>query len=386
MGLRQHSKAALFATILTASLGCLQPGIDPVFLTLLSSAHPVDPADHGWVVGATQTGMVVGSLVVWRAGGRLPLGVFLFSALLALFASLATVRVGQTATLLAIRASYGLGMGMIYTRAMSAAANWRPNGAYGAVFLIQLLLSTVIALLAPAVAQATDPSRALAALALAPLLALALILFTSRMDPPAARAAHAGVIEQRHPILPSAWALAAASLLFICATMMVWSFTGALAIAAHIGEGVIGDAVAIGSIAGAITALAVMRERVLLPLPLTGLLAGLSLLAPIPAAASGSDTMFIASIVLLNIGSTAIIIRCSGMASARSEDPLFRRFVACTHSGGMILGPVTGSILTSSRARFDFRRCRALGGRDHDHFGRLLCTAASRRMASQAVH
>ncbi|MDI1295319.1 MAG: hypothetical protein PSY12_05455, partial [bacterium] len=51
-------------------------------------------------------------------------------------------------------------------------------------------------------------------------------------------------------------------------------------------------------------------------------------------------------IVLLNIGSTAIIIRCSGAATAASADPLFRRFVACTHSLGMIAGPVIGSLLS----------------------------------------
>ncbi|MBT2187286.1 MFS transporter [Sphingobium nicotianae] len=346
MGLRLH-KAALFATILTASLGCLQPGIDPVFFTLLSSAHPVAPADHGWIVGATQSGMVIGSLIVWRAGARLPFGLFILCAMLALLASLATARIDATAALLGIRASYGLGMGMIYTRAMSAAAAWRPNGAYGAVFLIQLLLSTCVALVAPAVARAADPGQALTALAIVPSVALGLMLFTRRAEQPAARATPR-IAEQRHPISPSAWALAAASLLFICSTMMVWSFTGALAIAAQIDEGVIGDAVAIGSIAGALTALSVMRERALMPLPLTGALAGLSLLAPIPATAIGDDALFVVSIVLLNIGSTAIIIRCSGMASAASQDPFFRRLVACTHSGGMILGPVIGSILTSA--------------------------------------
>lgn len=357
MRLRLHSKAALFATILTASLGCLQPGIDPVFLTLLSSAHPVDPANHGLIVGATQTGMVVGSLIVWRWGGRIPFAIFILSALLTLFASLATVRIDQTVALLALRASYGFGMGMIYTRAMSAAATWRPNGAYGAVFLIQLLLSTLVALLLPAVAEAASPSRALVALSIVPILALALILFVATSQRALALTAPVGLIEQRHPILPAAWAIAAASLLFICATMMVWSFTGALAIAAHIGEDVIGDAVAIGSLAGAVTALGVMREKAVMPLPLTGLLAGLSLLAPIWAASSGKDELFIAAIVLLNIGSTAIIIRCSGIASARSEDPLFRRLVACTHSGGMILGPVIGSILTAA-----FGEAGLLGG------------------------
>jgi hypothetical protein len=347
MGLHFRSKAALAATILTASLGCLQPGIDPVFLTLLSAAHPVALTDHGWVVGATQSGMAIGSVIVWRAGGRLSSGIFLLAALVTLLASLATAWTGTVAILFAIRALYGLGMGMIYTRAMSAAAAWRPNGAYGAVFLIQLLLSTGIALLLPAISDVGGPAQALAVLAFAPLLALALILFADRADKPVTRPPRTATAEERRPVSASAWALAMASLLFICATMMVWSFTGALAVAAHISGDLIGQAVALGSLAGAATALCVMREKPVVPLPLTGLLSGLSLLAPIAATTAGDATLFVIAIVLLNIGSTAIIIRSSGVASARSADPLFRRLVACTHPGGMILGPVAGSILTT---------------------------------------
>lgn len=344
---RALDRPALFATILAASLGCLQPGIDPVFLTLLSAAHPVAPAHHGWIVGATQTGMALGSLFVWRAGDRLGSAFFLACALAALGASLGTALVGETVALLAIRGGYGLAMGMIYTRAMSAATAWRPNGAYGAVFLVQLLLSTMIALALPAVGDGFGARTALAVLGTVPLVALALVLIAGRAEREAP-ASHLAVSEARHPVPTSAWALAAATLLFICATMMVWTFSGALAIAAHFSEELIGGAVAVGSLAGALTAILVMREKLLVPLPLTGLLAGLSLLAPIPAAASGDGRLFVVAIVLLNIGSTAIIIRCSGMASAGSADSLFRRFVACTHALGMILGPVIGSILTAT--------------------------------------
>jgi predicted MFS family arabinose efflux permease len=348
MGLSQRSKTALFATILIAALGCLQPGIDPVFLTLLSSAHPVAPANHGWIVGATQAGMALGSLIVWRVGARLSRAVFVLAALVTLIASLATAQVGETAALLAIRAGYGLAMGMIYTRAMSAAAAWRPNGAYGAVFLIQLLLSSVAALGLPPIADIMGARWALAALAIAPLLALLLILALADPEQPSPHQGESRHAEQRRPVDPPAWALATATLLFICATMMVWSFAGALAIAGEIDEDAVGQAVAAGSLAGALAALAVMREKPLVPLPLTGILAGLSLLSPIPAASSGDDGLFILSIVLLNIGSTAIIIRCSGMASTRSGDSLFRRLVACTHPLGMILGPAAGSLLTAS--------------------------------------
>jgi len=176
-------------------------------------------------------------------------------------------------------------------------------------------------------------------------LALLLLVVVSRSVYPVQSVASV-VPEERHPVDAGAWALAAASLLFICATMMIWSFAGAMAAAARIEEGVIGRAVAIGAVAGALTALAVSRERLLVNISVTGLFAGLCLLAPIPGAASGDAGLFILSIVLFNIGSTAIIIRCSGLATARSLDPLFRRLVACTHALGMILGPVTGSVLT----------------------------------------
>ncbi|WP_054438595.1 hypothetical protein [Novosphingobium sp. ST904] len=127
--------------------------------------------------------------------------------------------------------------------------------------------------------------------------------------------------------------------------MMVWSFTGALAIEWRISEDVVGRAVAMGSIAGAATALAVMREKPVVPPVVSGLVAGAMLLAPI-AGARGGDMAFVLAIVLFNLGSTAIIVRTSGLASGASEDRLFRRFVTCTHSLGMIAGPVLGGIAT----------------------------------------
>ncbi|HEX7853423.1 MAG TPA: MFS transporter [Sphingobium sp.] len=335
--------------ILTAALACLQPGIDPVFLTLLSAAHGVHPADHGWIVGATQSGMALGSVIVLRFGSRLPSVAFPLSAVAALLASIATVRVEATALLLVLRGCYGLAMGVIYTHAMSRAALSRPHGAYGAVFLIQLLLSTLVALLLPRIAAAGSPALALATHSLVPLAALLMTLVSGRLGR-GTGAAPLPTLDQHGKDRPdaAAWALATASLLFICTTMMVWSFTGALASAAHFSGATIGSAVAVGSIAGAATALFVMREKIIVPLPLTGLLAGLSLLSPMVAIPTGAAPLFLLSIILLNIGSTAIIIRCSGAAAARSRDPQFQRVVAFTHSGGMILGPVTGSLLTHS--------------------------------------
>jgi hypothetical protein len=77
------------------------------------------------------------------------------------------------------------------------------------------------------------------------------------------------------------WALAAATFWFICSTMLVWSFSAALATRAGIADRTIGQAVAIGSVVGALTAVAVMRERLLVPLPVTALLSGLALASPV---------------------------------------------------------------------------------------------------------
>jgi hypothetical protein len=58
---------------------------------------------------------------------------------------------------------------------------------------------------------------------------------------------------------------------------------------------------------------------------------------------AGDALGFVLAMVLLNIGSTAIIIRCSGLASALGLDPRFRVFVAATHNLGMSAGPALGS-------------------------------------------
>jgi len=335
---------AVVATILLAALGVLQPGIDPVFLTLLTLVHRVPPIDHGWFVAASQIGMAIGSLIIWRKGSEITAGQFAGLALGACVAAVATVEIQSVRALLLTRAGYGFFMGMLYAHAMSAASAHRPTNAYGAVFLVQLLLSTILALLLPSVAVLAGPRPALAALCLVPLTAFGLVVWRNRAaaqngrrsyDPPDSG--------ERHPVPRPAWAMALATLLFIMATMMVWSFTGALAIAAHIDTGVIAEAVAIGSFAGAVTAAMVMRDRPLLSLPVTGLLAAPALLAPMAAAANGDGTLFVAAVILLNIGSTAIIIRSSGAAAAMSLDIVFRRLVVCTHSVGMIAGPVIAS-------------------------------------------
>lgn len=334
---RRFALAAPFA----AAIGCLQPGIDPVFLMLLSNACRVPLAAHGMIVGGTQAGAAIGSLAVWRLGALLPHKAVVGVAGMALGCSLATPLADGLAAVLALRCCYGFAMGMVYAYAMAAYAAHGANKAYGAVFLVQLILSTLVSIGLPELELAIGQDGALAALALAPASALAaLLLMTVTRDAPDPIAD-----ETRAEVPVAGWALVAATFWFICSTMLVWSFTAALATAAGIANRTIGHAVAIGSIVGALTALAVMRDRLLFPLPVTALLSGAALAAPIILIAPGADAAFIASVILLNIGSTAIIIRCSGLATATSRDSRFRIFVACSHSLGLIAGPLLGSTM-----------------------------------------
>lgn len=329
---------------LVAAFGCLQAGIDPVFLTLLSQASRVPLAAHGMIVGGTQAGAALGSLVIWRLGALLPHGAVVGAAAAALLCSLATAFADSFPTVLALRCCYGLAMGMVYAYSMAAYAVHRPNKAYGAVFLIQLLLSTLVSVLLPEIELAIGPEAALATLALVPASALAGLSVMARQ----ARAQPGDAVvpgDLRAPVPAAGWALAAATFWFICSTMLVWSSAAMLATSAGISNRTIGQAVAIGSLVGAMTAVAVMRDRLVVPLPITGLLSGAALASPILLTRPGGDLAFIAAIVLLNIGSTAIIIRCSGLATATSADSRFRVLVACSHTFGLIAGPLLGATM-----------------------------------------
>lgn len=333
------------AVLLAAAIACLQPAIDPMFLTLLSEAAPVPLGSHGLIVGATQAGAALGGLAVWRFAGRLPAPAFVGAAAFASLCSLLTALTAALPVLLLLRGLYGAAMGMVFAHAMARCAARRPNTAYGGMFLLQLLLATLVSLALPALAQMRGPNAALALLSLAPALACAALVLAGAPDTGHVKL-HGAVCNA--PVPRAGWALAAANFCTICATMLVWSFAGALAAQANITDSVIGGAVALGSLVGAGTALAVMRERVLVPLPATALLGGLMIASPLLLTAPHQAHAFILSIVLLNIGSTALIIRCSGLATATSRDSGFRTLVACTHSLGMIAGPLAGSLLMAT--------------------------------------
>ena len=339
-----QSRASFAAAALAAALGCLQPGIDPVFLSLLSQTSQVPLTAHGLIVGATQAGAALGSLAVWRIGPLLPRAAIPLAACIALACSATTALFDTLPAILSVRCCYGVAMGMVYTRCMAAYAARRPTRAFGAVFLIQLVLSTLVSLALPELAHAAGADVALTFLAFVPATAIVALFALPQRDALSEQREDA---ENRAAVPAQGWALAAATFWFICATMLIWSFSAGLATSAGLDDRTIARAVAIGSLCGALTAVAVMREKVLVPLPVTALLASGALVSPILLTAPGGDALFIVSIVLLNIGSTAIIIRCSGLAAASSQNSRFRTFVACTHSLGLIAGPLLGSVAAS---------------------------------------
>lgn len=337
--------AAPQAAALAAALGCLQPGIDPVFLALLSQAEGLALTSHGLLVAIAQAGMALGSLIAWWAGDRLRGRVQMAAGTAGAVSVLLLLPAGGLASLLVLRAVHGAAMGLVYARAMATCAAHRPASAYGVVFVVQLALATVVSLALPEAGRIAGPGMAVASLALVPLLAVALLRRADR--PGASRVGAALAI--REPVPAAAWWLAVATLLFVAATMMVWSFAGALAGSAGIPDRVIGRAVALGSIAGAGAAIVVMRGRALrrLPLPLVALPCGLALASPVALTLPGHEALFVAAIAALNIGSTILIVRCSTLAVQGCADGRFRTLVACTHSLGMIAGPLLGAAMAA---------------------------------------
>ncbi|MCJ2183796.1 MFS transporter [Novosphingobium sp. 1949] len=364
---------AVAPAIVIAALAILQPGIDPVFLALLTKAHGLSPHLHGWIVSATQAGLAAGSLTNLVAGSRLApraaARLCTLCALLALGAAAATAWTASFAALLAVRALFGLAMGVLYTQAMTHAARHSPTASFALVLLLQLLLSTFVALGLPVIG--TDrPALALALLALAPLGALALLarardplgveeergtlgLQDERDAPDASPHARAGQQAERtaqrfrESITPPVALLASALFCYVCASMIVWSLTGAMAIAARFPPHVLGTAVAVGSLAGAITSLAVLRERVRVDPRITALACGIAMLTPVLGARLANETLFIAAIVAFNVGNTAIFIRCSGFAARACRTSGALRFVSCANTAGMIAGPAIGSSATT---------------------------------------
>lgn len=308
-----------------AALALLQPGIDPVFLVLLSDHSGLPLVDHGLVVGASQAGMAAGALAmafVPPVGRRL----LAVAAAAALLASIATVLVDGLAAILACRALFGVATGILYAGTLRAATAHTPAHAMGTVLLFQLMLATALALLLPEVALLASPALALLGLAVVPLLSLAMLVPNQQMP----AVTHAPATPQRID------ATTTGVFLFVAASMMVWSYVGAKGVVGGLTSEQVGIGVALGSLAGGVAALAVARGPAMLPLSAGALLASMAMLAPFLA---GPGVLsFIAAMIAFNIGATYAVARYSALAIERRDAA--RHIVPAVQSVAMVFGPL----------------------------------------------
>jgi hypothetical protein len=231
----------------------------------------------------------------------------------------------------------------LYASAASAAARHDPAHALGTIFLFQLLIASGVALVVPALGTAAGSGIALAALAVAALANVAL----------AGAAADAGPREL--PAEPAATtvpnaafaATAAGVFLFVAASMMVWSYVGAEALGAGLGDRTIGLGVALGSLAGVAAAWLVAHRPALLPATVAALAAAIAMAAPLlPIAGAGS---FLAAMILFNLGATYAVPRFSALAIDRNGSATARRLIPALHSIAMIVGPVAAAVAVQTR-------------------------------------
>ncbi|MBC7522334.1 MAG: hypothetical protein H7268_14730 [Sandarakinorhabdus sp.] len=309
-----------------AALALLQPGIDPVFLVLLSSHSGLALADHGLVVGANQAGMAAGALVAALVP-RLPRRALAAAAVAGAMASAATVLPDGLLAILVCRAIFGLAAGLLYTAALRAATARAPAQTVGTIMFLQLVAATLVALALPALASLAGPGAALPCLAAIPLVNAALLVPDAAIPCPAGRAVAAPQ--------PIDLALVAV-FLFVAASMMVWSYIGARAVGAGLSSQAVGAGVALGSIAAGAAALMVARGTPWLPVPVSATLAALAMAAPF--AAPASTLGFIAPMIAFNIGSTYATARFSALAIERSDSA--RGLVPALQAVAMVVGPL----------------------------------------------
>jgi hypothetical protein len=324
-----------------AALACLQPGIDPIFLVLLSHNSGLPIIDHGWIVGASQAGMALGAVLAWRGPLHSSRALALAAALGGLGASLVTVLLDDFAALLLVRLAFGLCCGFLYNLALAEATAKAPLHAFGTIFLFQLLLAAGVSTLLPYVSGGMGIGTAMVCLALVP--ASVCLLLPQEAG---SRAIADAVAEEKAPGPPVPVAPIAVLAMFICMNMMVWSYVGALATEARLSEEVIGWGVALGSLSGAIPALLLAHVRARLPLLVAGGLSGIAILSPLLAPAALGAAGFMLVMCLFNIGAIYAVVRFSSLAVDRNPSPHNRRAVAATHSIAMIAGPLSGALAT----------------------------------------
>ncbi|CAN5344935.1 hypothetical protein BH10PSE12_BH10PSE12_18410 [soil metagenome] len=335
--------------LVMAALACLQPGIEPVFLNLLTAHAGLAPLQHGWVAGSGQLGMALGALLCWSVPAMTGRSVALGAGAIGCAATIAMLDAFQLEWIMAARTIMGFSAGILFTRATSAATRANANHAFGMILLIQLLLATAVSLALPLVALQTSPAFAIGLMALCPA-AICLLLVAEREQGEREQ----GEWEQANRITsysdervaiahrPLAVSVAAilAMFLFIVTTMMIWSYAGALGANMGLDDSSIGLAVAIGSFSGVLPALAAARMTVRVAPALTGLACGMAMLTllAVPALDMGRAG-FIGAMCFFNIGSTFAIIHFSALAVGSQAPAALRRCVAALHCTAMVVGP-----------------------------------------------
>jgi hypothetical protein len=323
-----------------AALACLQPGIEPVFLNLLTAHAGLPPVQHGWVAGGGQLGMALGALLCWSVPSTTTRVVALVATLTASAVGLLMVGAVEIEWIILIRAIMGFCSGLVFTRATGAATRANPNHAFGMILLIQLLLATAVSIILPLAATATTPAFAIGLTSLCPIAMFVLLAGegTPVDDRSAARPLIPSTVGRRPPLVSVALVLA--MFLVVATTMMIWSYAGALGTFMGLGDQSVGLGVAVGSFSGVLPALAASRTSPRAPPALTGLICGLAMLTllAIPALRMG-EAGFITAMCLFNVGSTFAIIRFSALAVGQNAPAALRRCVAALHCAAMVAGP-----------------------------------------------
>lgn len=313
---------------LAAGLGLLQPGIDPVFLFLLSANSSAAPSSHGLVVGVSQAGMAAGALLMART--RTP--PLWLAGIAGTLAALGTVFADGLPSILALRAVFGVATGMLYAAALrDATATTRapsPAHAMGTILLAQLVLAALVALLLPEVARIAGPATALLCLAVVPIAASCLL--TSDREPPPEV-----VCEIESPQRPSPAIVAV--FLFVAASAMIWSYVGAGAVFAGFSSQIVGLGVALGSVAAGVAALVVARATPWLPLPASAALTALAMAMPVLM--TGSAFAYVVAMIAFNIGATYAVARFSAVAIGQGN----RATVPAVQAVAMVAGPLVGA-------------------------------------------
>lgn len=313
---------------LAAGLGLLQPGIDPVFLVLLSANSTLAPGSHGLVVGVSQAGMAAGAVLAARS--RTP--PLWLAGIAGTLAALATVFAEGLPTILTLRAGFGLATGMIYAAALrdatAAARAPTPAHAMGTILLAQLALATLVALLLPEVASSAGPATALLSLAVVPIAATCLL--TADREAPPVVLSKIDAPQRRSPAIVAVF-------LFVAASAMIWSYVGAGAVVAGFSNQIVGLAVALGSVAAGVAALVVARAKPRLPLPASASLTGLAMAAPLLM--TGSALAYVAAMIAFNIGATYAVARFSAVAIGQGD----RAAVPVVQAVAMVAGPLVGA-------------------------------------------